>query len=86
MRELNEQELEQVAGGIGWTFSYIAQEQGDGTAIAGNGIAFSKSFAASTHGLNTSSSFAMNKGFAFGTDAAVQSAAASASSVTITGN
>ena len=83
MRELNEQELEQVAGGL--TFSYIAQEQAGGTVLAGSGIAFSKSFAASIHGLDTSSSFAANKGFAFGTAAAVQSTAASASSVTIIG-
>ena len=26
MRELNEQELEQVAGGSGWTFSYLSQK------------------------------------------------------------
>ncbi len=83
MRELNEQELEQVAGGL--TFNYIAQEQAGGTALAGNGFAFSKSFAASTHGLNTSSSIAADKGFAFGTAAAVQSIAASSSSVTIVG-
>jgi hypothetical protein len=83
MRELNEQELEQVAGGL--TFIYIAQEQADGTALAGSGFASSKSFAASTHGVNTSSSIATNKGFAFGTTAGVQSTAASASSVTIIG-
>jgi hypothetical protein len=83
MRELNEQELEQVAGGF--TFSYLSQEQAAGTVIAGNGIAYSKSFVGSTHGANSSSSFAANKSFAFGTTAAVQSAAASASSVTITG-
>ena len=86
MRELNEQELEQVAGGAGLTFSYIAQEQGYGTAVAGTGTAFSKSFASSIHGVNTSSSFAANKGFAFGTTAAVQSEAISASSVTISSN
>ena len=85
MRELNEQELEQVAGGSGWAFSYISQEQATGTALAGNGIAFSKSIAASTHSSDASSSFASNKGFAFGSAAAVQSAAISASSVTIIG-
>ncbi|MBV9711843.1 MAG: hypothetical protein JO011_13135 [Ktedonobacteraceae bacterium] len=88
MRELNEQELEQVAGGTvgGWTFIYTAQEQAGGTAVAGNGLAYSKSFAASTHGVDSSSSFAANKGFAYGSSAAVQSEAISASSVTITGN
>jgi hypothetical protein len=86
MRELNEQELEQVAGGSGLTFSYLSQEQATGIVIAGNGIAYSKSFVASSHGLDTSSSFAANKSFAFGTTAGVQSAAASASSVTITSN
>ena len=86
MRELNEQELDQVAGGSGWTFSYLSQEQATGTVIAGNGIAYSKSFVGSNHGPNSSSSFAGNKSFAFGTTAGVQSAAAAASSVTITGN
>jgi bacteriocin-like protein len=86
MRELNEQELEQVVGGSDFTFIYVAQEQAGGTAIAGNGIAFSKSSVASTHGPDSSSSFAANKGFAYGSSAAVQSAAISTSSVTITGN
>ncbi|HEY5002382.1 MAG TPA: hypothetical protein VII61_04480 [Ktedonobacteraceae bacterium] len=86
MRELNEQELELVAGGSGWTFSYLSQEQAAGTVLAGNGIAYSKSFVGSSHSTDSSSSFAANKSFAFGTTAGVQSVAASASSVTITGN
>ncbi len=89
MRELNEQELEQVVGGSGshdWTFTYVTQEQAGGTAIAGIGIAYSKSVASSTHGPDFSSSFASNKGFAYGSTAAVQSEAISASSATITGN
>lgn len=81
MRELNEQELEQVAGGSGWAFSYGANEQASGGAIAGNGIAFSQSFTASTHGPAFSSSVAANKSFAFGSNALVQSQASSSSSV-----
>jgi hypothetical protein len=83
MRELNEQELGQVAGGSGFTFTYIAQEQAGGTAVAGHGVASSNSFAASTNAPDFSTSTAANKGFAFGSSAAVQSQAISASSVTI---
>jgi len=87
MRELNEQELEQVAGGSGFTFTYLAQEQAGGGALtAGDGIAYSQSFVSSTHGLTTTSSTAANKSFATGPYASVQSVAASASSVIITGH
>jgi hypothetical protein len=85
MRELNEQELELVAGGSGnngWVFTYATQEQADGTAVAGNGIAYSKSVASSTHGPDFSTTFAANKGFAYGSSAGVQSEAISASSST----
>jgi hypothetical protein len=82
MRELNEQELEQVAGGSGWVFTYATQEQADGTAVAGNGIAYSKSVASSTHGPDFSTTFAANKGFAYGSSAGVQSEAISASNST----
>ncbi len=86
MRELNEQELEQVAGGRGFTFTYLANEQAGGAVIAGNGIAYSQSFGSSTYGPASSSSIAANKGFAYGSTAAVQSEAISTSSVIITGH
>ena len=82
MRELNEQELEQVAGGNGWVFTYTTQVQAGGTAVAGNGIAYSNSVASSTHGPDFSTTFAANKGFAYGSSAGVQSEAISASSST----
>jgi len=85
MRELNEQELEQVAGGSGFTFVYVANEAANGGAIAGTGIASSNSFVASNHGPDFSNSVAANKSFAFGSTALVQSAASSSSSVAIAG-
>lgn len=87
MRELNEQELEQITGGSnGWIFTYATQGQADGAAVAGIGIAFSKSTVASSHGPDFSRSFATNKSFAYGTTAAVQSEAISASSSSIAGH
>jgi hypothetical protein len=85
MRELNEQELEQVAGGHGFTFTYASNEVAGGIVTAGTGIAYSQSFVSATHGPLSSSSTAANKSFADGTVATVQSQAASSSNVFSTG-
>jgi hypothetical protein len=83
MRELNEQELNQVAGGFSIDYNHGTQAQADGTAIAGLGVAGSSSVTGSTYGYHGSSSFAANKSFAAGLLVGAQSSAASTAGTTV---
>jgi bacteriocin-like protein len=83
MRELNEQELNQVAGGFSINYNHGTQAQADGTAIAGLGVAGSSSVTGSSYGHHSSSSFAANKSFAAGLFVGAQSSAASTAGTTI---
>jgi hypothetical protein len=81
MRELNEQELEQVAGGF--SFNYGTQAQSTGTAVAGFGSAVSRSVTNSTYTPGFSDSFAANKSIAWGSVVGATSSAASTSGITV---
>jgi hypothetical protein len=82
MRELNEQELEQVAGGS-FNLNWGTQAQAVGDAGAKWGYASSKSVTNSVHVGGFSKSFAANSSFAIGHDVGVDSSAASTSGLTI---
>jgi hypothetical protein len=82
MRELNEQELEQVAGGS-FNLNWGTQAQAYGSASAKCGYASSKSVTNSVHYGDYSKSFAANSSFAVGHDVSASSAAASTSGLTI---
>src|SRR5450759_5174491 len=73
MRELNEQELDQVVGGSGgghgWNFNHGTQATAGGGASADYGFAFSQSVTESVHSHGVSESFAANVSFAFGKNA-----------------
>ena len=81
MRELNEQELDQVVGGSGggggWNFNHDTQATAGGSASADYGFAFSKSIAESIYSHGVSESFAANVSFAFGKNAQAYSYATS---------
>ncbi len=83
MRELNEQELNQVAGGFSINFNYGTQAQSAGAAQATFGGASSSSVTDSSLGYHGSNSFAANKSTAFGYQPLVESDAASTSGLTI---
>ena len=85
MRELNEQELNQVAGGTGFNFNYNhgTQAQAGGAAAAGIGLAGTQSITGSSLNGNGAHSFAANKSFAVGIVAVAESNAASTSGTTI---
>ena len=86
MRELNEQELNQVAGGFSINYNHGTQAQAGGVAVAGLGVAGSSSVTGSQYGYHGSSSFAANKSFAAGVLVGVQSSAASTAGTTISFN
>ena len=88
MRELNEQELEQVSGGSGhkWNFNHGTQAVAGGGASADKGFAFSESITESIYSHGISESFAANISFAFGKNAQASSYASSGSGVTASGS
>lgn len=87
MRELNEQELDQVAGGSGGglsiNFNHGTQATASGGASADSGVAFSSSVTGSKLDHHGSSSFAANKSFAAGCNIVVISSASSTSGKTL---
>ena len=83
MRELNEQELNQVAGGFGINFNYGTQAQAGGGAQAVLGVAKSSSITSSSLDTHGAHSFAANKSFAAGVGVVAESNAASTSGLTI---
>jgi bacteriocin-like protein len=83
MRELNEQELNQVAGGFSINYNHGTQAQANGGAVAYAGVAGSSSVTGSQYGYHGSSSFAANKSFAAGYGVGVSSSAASTAGTTI---
>ncbi len=82
MRELNEQELEQVAGGSIF-FNYGTTAAADGGASAKLGHAGSSSVTGSKLGHHGSSSFAANSSWASGYKVSAESQAQSSSGLTI---
>ncbi len=90
MRELNEQELDQVVGGSGgghgWNFNHGTQATAGGGASADYGFAFSQSVTESIYSHGVSESFAANVSFAVGKNAQAYSYASSSSGVTASGN
>lgn len=83
MRELNEQELDQVVGGSHHKHSnYGTQATAGGGASADHGIAYSQSFTQSVYTHGVSESFAANVSFAFGDNAQAFSYASAGSGVT----
>jgi bacteriocin-like protein len=83
MRELNEQELNQVAGGSSINFNYGTQATANGGAGAAFGVAGSSSITDSSLGYLGSNSFAANKSFAAGYGIGANSSATSTSGLTI---
>jgi bacteriocin-like protein len=83
MRELNEQELNQVAGGNGFSFNYGTQAQAGGDVSAKHGVVYTSSVTDSSLNHYGSNSFAANKSFAAGYKVAADSSAASTSGLTI---
>ncbi len=83
MRELNEQELEQVAGGHSIFLNYGTTAAADGAASAKFGHAGSSSVTASQLSHHGSSSFAANSSWASGYKVAAGSEAQSSSGLTI---
>ncbi len=87
MRELNEQELDQVVGGHHrHNYNHGTQATAGGGASADNGFAYSKSITDSFYGNGVSESFAANVSFAFGQNAQAYSYASSGSGVTASSN
>lgn len=88
MRELNEQELDQVVGGSGggWYHNHGTQASAGGTASADFGVVFSKSITGSAYSHGVSESFAANVSFAFGQNAQTSSYASSSSGATASAN
>ena len=86
MRELNEQELDQVVGGSGGhgkNFNHGTQATAGGGASADYGFAYSKSITDSFYGHGVSESFAANVSFAIGKNAQAYSYASSGSGVSV---
>ena len=85
MRELNEQELNQVAGGSGFSFNYNhgTQAQAGGDAGAKYGVAYSSSVTDSSLNHHGSNSYAANTSVAAGYKVGVDSSASSTSGKTI---
>jgi bacteriocin-like protein len=83
MRELNEQELNQVAGGFSINYNHGTQAQAGGIAGAVVGVAGSSSVTGSQYGYHGSSSFAANKSFAAGLLVGASSNAASTGGTTV---
>lgn len=81
MRELNEMELEQVAGG--WSFSKGTGAIASGTADAGAGFASSSSHTGSVNDHGFSASWASNHSSAFGYYVDAASGAASTAGVSV---
>jgi bacteriocin-like protein len=84
MRELNEQELDQVVGGSGhgWNHNHGTQATAGGGASADYGFAFSQSVTESIHSHGVSESFAANVSFAIGKNAQAYSYASSSGGAT----
>ena len=83
MRELNEQELNQVAGGFSINFNYGTQAQAGGNAGAAVGAATSSSVTNSSLRPWGSNSFAANQSAASGYGIGANSSATSTSGLTI---
>ncbi len=83
MRELNEQELNQVAGGFGINFNYGTQAQAGGDAGAKYGVAYSSTVTDSSLNHHGANSYAANTSFAAGYKVGASSNAASTAGLTI---